>query len=133
MELQNLYFYQKISRNMSWEEKLKKESAAIITQIVKWISTNDAVDIRFDCLDDDQWSSVTMYQDDEKEFSIRLHLNNVFELHVGYYDEEDEFFEFTQLMSEEDKKLIPEVLKKLLKRVVDDEKDIRINGTFVTK
>lgn len=118
---------------MSWEEKLKKESAAIITQIVKWISTNDAVDIRFDCLDDDQWSSVTMYQDDEKEFSIRLHLNNVFELHVGYYDEEDEFFEFTQLMSEEDKKLIPEVLKKLLKRVVDDEKDIRINGTFVTK
>ena len=124
------YFHKKLGRNMSMEESLQKDAAA---KIVQWVTSNEAVDIRFDCLDDDQWSIVTMYQDDEKEFSIRLHLNNIYELHLGYYDEDDEFFEATQPISAADQSLIPDVLKKLLKRVVDDEKDIRINGKFVNK
>ena len=117
---------------MTFEELVKDHSAAMIEKLATWVLNETAVDIRFDCLDEDQWSIVTMYQyEEDKELSLRLHLNDRYDLYFGYYDDEDEFHEITKDLSVEEKEIIPEVWRKLMKRVLDDEKDIRINGTFI--
>ena len=115
------------------KDKNKKQSTAVTLQsIIDWIQQTEAVIIRFDCLDEDQWSIITKYEDNEDtEVSIRLHLNNHFDLYLGYYDEDDEFHESIIALSDEDLSLIPEVMKKVMKKVLDDEKDVKVNGTFL--
>ncbi len=117
---------------MTFEELVQNHSAEMIEKLATWVLNETSVDIRFDCLDEDQWSIVTMYQyEEDKELSLRLHLNNRYDLYFGYYDDDDEFFEIVHELTEEEKMIIPEVLRKLMKRVLDDEKDICINGTFI--
>lgn len=117
---------------MTFEELVRDHSAEMIEKLATWILNETSVDIRFDCLDEDQWSIVTMYQyEEDKELSLRLHLKDRYDLYFGYYDDEDEFFEIIHELTKEEKDIIPEVLKKLMKRVLDDEKDIRINGTAI--
>lgn len=119
---------------MTFEELVKNNSSDMIERLVKFVLGNDPIEIRFDCVDEDQWSLITMHQyEEDKELSLRLHLNDHYDLYFGYYDDEDEFFEIVQPLTDEEKKIIPEVLKKLMKRVLDDEKDMRIAGKFITK
>ena len=119
---------------MTFEELVKNNAGEMIERLVKWVLSNEPVEIRFDCLDNDQWSIITMHQyEEDKELSLRLHLKDFYDLYFGYYDDEDEFFEIIHTLTEEEKKIIPDMLKKLMKRVLDDEKDIRISGKFITK
>ena len=54
-------------------------------------------------------------------------------LHFGYYDEEDEFFELTHLLTQEQKDLIPKKLQKVMEKVVIDEQGMRLPGNFLSK
>ena len=119
---------------MTFEELVKDHSADMIEKLVAWVISKDPVEIRFDFQDNDQWSIITMHvYEEDKEISLRLHMNDFYDLYFGYYDDEDEFFEIIHPLTEEEKKIIPEGLKKVMKKVLADEEGMRLSGNFLSK
>lgn len=117
---------------MAIEVSVKEQSNELITELVKWATGKAPVEIRFDHVDDGQWAIVTLYDyKDDKELSLRLHLNDLYDLHIGYYDEDDEFIEMAEPLSAEQKATLPEKLKKVMKKVLDDERGIRLPGSVL--
>ena len=119
---------------MTFEELVKDHSGDMIEKLVAWVISKDPVEIRFDFQDNDQWSIITMHvYEEDKEISLRLHLNDFYDLYFGYYDDEDEFFEIIHPLTEEEKKIIPEGLKKVMKKVLADEEGMRLAGNFLSR
>ena len=119
---------------MTFEELVKNHSAEMIEKLVAWVISKDPVEIRFDFLNEDQWAIISMHvYEEDKEISLRLHLNDYYDLYFGYYDDDDEFFEIIQPLKEEEKMILPDGLKKLMKSVLDKEEGIRIPGNFLSK
>jgi hypothetical protein len=112
---------------MKIEELVKNHSSQIIEKLITNLLGNSHVEIRFDFFDQDQWSVVSENQyEEDKEISLRLHANNEFDLLVGYYDDEDEYFEIVQLLTQAEIESIPEGLKKIMKKVVSNEEGLRV-------
>ena len=118
---------------MTYEELVKNHAGEMIEKLVTDVVSKDAIEIRFEFLDDDQWSVISMFvYEEDKEISLRLHASDQYELYFGYYDDEDEFFEITQLLSAEEKKIIPKGLQKLMAKVLADEQGMRIPGNLLS-
>ena len=109
------------------ETAVKNNSTAIVEKLLTDILTESHVEVKFDFFEQDQWSiiSVNQYEED-KEISLRLHPKNLYELVVGYYDDEDEFFEIVHPLTEKEIDSIPDGLKKIMTKVVNDEQGLRI-------
>ena len=119
---------------MKQEEMVKKHAVEIIKNLVAELIKKNPVEILYNYEDDDQWSIVTQHvYEEDKEISIRLHENGVYDLHLGYYDKEDEFHEVIKPLTEEEKNLLPESLKKLMSKVLGDEEGMRLSGSFLSK
>ncbi len=119
---------------MNYEELVRNHAGEMVERLVTDVVSKDAVEIRFEFEDDDQWSIISMFiYEEDKEISLRLHANDVFELYFGYYDDEDEFFEITQKLTPEEIKVIPKGLQKLMKKVLVDEQGMRLPGNFLSK
>ena len=119
---------------MTFEELIKDHSAEMIEKLVTEVLSKDPIEIRFNFLEEDQWAIISTHQyEEDKEISLRLHPNDYYDLYFGYYDDKDEFFEIVQPLTEEEKKILPEKLKKLMKKVVEDEQGLRIPGNFLTR
>jgi hypothetical protein len=117
---------------MAIEVSIKEQSNELIADLIKWVTGKAPVEIRFDHFNDDQWAVVTMYDyKGDKELSLRRHLNDLYDVHIGYYDADDEFIETAAPLSPEQKATLPEKLKKIMKKVLDDESGIRIPGTVL--
>ncbi len=119
---------------MTFEELIKNHSADVIEKLITEILTIDPVEIHFDFLEEDQWSIITTHQyEEDKEISVRLHLNDYYDLYFGYYNDEDEFIEIVHPLTEEEKKILPVRLKKVMKKVLDDEQGMRIPNNFLSR
>ncbi len=119
---------------MTLEELVKNHPAEVIEKLVTDILTKDSIEIHFDFLDEDQWAIITTHQyEEDRQLSIRLHPDDHYDLYVGYYDDDDEFLEIVHPFTEEEKKILPEKLKKLMKKVVEDEQGMRIPGNFLSR
>ena len=106
----------------------------MIEKLVTDVITKDAVEVRFEFEDNDQWSVISMHiYEEDKEISLRVHANDRYELFFGYYDEDDEFFEIVQPLTEEEKKVIPNGLRKVMAKVLADEQGMRLPGNFLSK
>jgi len=117
---------------MATKVSVKEQSNELIADLVKWSIGKAPVEIRFDHFNDDQWAVITMYDyKGDKELSLRLHLNDLYDVHIGYYDENDEFIEVAEPLSPEQKATLPEKLKKVMKKVLDDESGIRLPGSIL--
>ena len=117
---------------MSPEVLVKQHSNELIADLVKWVTRKAPIEIRFEDDDDDQWSITTLYEyKGDNELSLRLHPNNIYDLHIGYYDDEDEFIEIAEPLSDAQKAALPEKLKKVMKKVLDDEKGMRLQGDLL--
>jgi hypothetical protein len=120
--------------NMTNEELVKKHTSEMIENLIRDVASQGAVEIRFEFEDNDQWSVISMHiYDEDKEISLRLHANDRYELYLGYYDDQDEFFEITQPLSSEEKKIIPKALQKVMGKVLTDERGMRVPGNLLTK
>lgn len=118
---------------MNYEALVKNESDKLIQKIVSDIRNKKAVDIRFEFVDNDQWSVVSIYMDEQdNELALRLHTGGSYELYVGYYDEEDELREITKTLSDEEKNGIPKGLQKVMGKVLTDEEGLRVPGSLLT-
>ena len=119
---------------MTFEELIKNHSADVIEKLITEVLTKDFIEIHFDFLEGDQWSIITTHQyEEDKEISLRLHLNDYYDLYFGYYNDEDEFIEIVHPLTEEEKKILPVRLKKVMKKVLDDEQGMRIPNNFLSR
>jgi hypothetical protein len=118
---------------MEIQELVKNHSAQLIEKIITEVLSKSHVEIKFDFFEQDQWAAVTINQyEEDKEFSVRYHLNETFDLVVGYYDDEDEFFEINHTLTQDEIDSLPEGLKKVMKKVVNDEEGLRVASSLVT-
>ena len=112
---------------MTFEELVKDHSGELIEKMLEESMAETYLEISFDFLDQDQWACITTHQyEEDKELSLRLYANKEFKLILGYYDDEDEFFEIVHTLSTTEQDVIPNGLKLLMKKVCDDEKSIRV-------
>jgi len=119
---------------MTYEELVKNHAGELIEKLVTEVISKDAVEIRFEFEDNEQWSVISMHiYEEDKEISLRLHANDRYVLYFGYYDDEDEFFEITQSLTPEEKKIIPKGLQKVMGKVLGDEQGMRLPGNFLSK
>jgi hypothetical protein len=119
---------------MTYEELVRDHAGEMIEKLVTDVVSKEAIEVRFEFEDNDQWSIITMHvYEEDKEISLRLHSGDRYELYFGYYDEEDEFFEIIQDLSEEEKKIIPKGLRKVMLKVLADEQGMRLPGNFLSK
>jgi hypothetical protein len=120
--------------DMSYEELVKNHSASMIEKLVTSVVNMDPVEIHYDYTDDDQWAIISMHiYEEDKEISIRLHLNDFYDLYFGYYDDNDEFFDIIHPLTEEEKLILPEALRKLMQSVLSKEEGMRIPGSFLSR
>jgi len=97
---------------MNYEELINNHTPKLIDQFLGYVLTQEAIEIHFDFEDDDQWSIISMHQyEEDLEISIRLHSNAIYDLYLGYYDDEDEFHELIHPLSEEESDQLPTGLK----------------------
>ena len=119
---------------MTYEELVRDHADEMIEKLVTDVISKEAIEIRFEFLDEDQWSVISMHiYEEDKEISLRLHAGNQYELYFGYYDDEDEFFEITRVLNLEDIKTIPRGLQKLMAKVLADEQGMRIPGHLLSR
>jgi hypothetical protein len=119
---------------MNYEELVKDHAPEMIDRLIKEVVKKNPADIFFNFEEEDQWAIITMHDyKEDKEISLRLHPGDVFDLHLGYYDEDDEFFEIVKVLSEQEKGAIPEGLKKLMRKVLADEEGMRVPGNLLSK
>jgi hypothetical protein len=119
---------------MTYEELVRNHAGEMVEKLVTDVVTKDVVEVRFEFDDDDQWSIISMHiYEEDKEISLRLHANDRYELFFGYYDDEDEFFEIIQPLTDEEKKIIPKRLQKVMTKVLADEQGMRLPNNFLSK
>ena len=119
---------------MTFEELIKNHSADVIEKLITEVLSKDLVEIHFDFLGEDQWAIITTHQyEEDTEISLRLHLNDYYDLYFGYYNDEDEFIDIVHPLTEEEKKILPVRLKKVMKKVLDDEQGMRIPNNFLSR
>ena len=118
---------------MSYEDLVKNHAGQMVEKLVTEVLSADALDIRFESEDDDEWSLVSMHiYAEDKEISLRLHNNDRYELCLGYYDDKDEFFELTQSLTPEEKNIIPKKLQKVMEKVLATGKGMRVPSNLLS-
>ena len=119
---------------MTFETLIKDHSADVIEKLLTEVLAKDPVEIHFDFVDKDQWSIITTHQyEEDTEMSLRLHLDDYYDLYFGYYNDEDEFIEIVHPLTEEEKEILPVKLKKVMKKVLDDEEGMRIPTSLLSR
>lgn len=106
----------------------------MIERLLTDLLNKPAVEVRFEFEDNEQWSVVSMHiYEEDKEIALRLHANDRYDLYFGYYDDEDEFHELIQTLSDEQIKIIPKGLQKVMAKVRTDEQGMRLPANFLSK
>ncbi|MDP4265594.1 MAG: hypothetical protein Q8941_23935 [Bacteroidota bacterium] len=118
---------------MTYEELVRDHAGEMIEKLVTDVISKEAVEIRFDFEDNEQWSVICIFDEEDKEISVRLYVNNQYALYFGYYNDQDEFSEITQKLTTEEIKIIPKALQKLMTKVLTDERGMRIPGHLLSK
>lgn len=119
---------------MAWKEIVENKPVEMIDKMVATISSEKHFDVRFDDEeDDDNWSMITIHDyDEDEEVSLRLHTDDRYDLHFGYYDSKNDFLEITHPLTIDQSDKIPERIRKLLKKVLFEGKGMRIPGNFLS-
>jgi hypothetical protein len=123
-----------MANNMTYEELVKKHAGSLVEKIVTEVVNKDAVDVFFEDEDDEQWAVIKVHiYEEDKEMAIRLLSGNRWILQFGYYDDEDEFIELLQPLTQPEIDLIPKGLQKVMLKVVLSEEGLRLPGNFLSK
>jgi hypothetical protein len=117
---------------MAKEILVKEQSNELIADLVKWATGKAAIDIRYVDLDDDCCAIITLYDyKGDNELSLRLHLNELYDVQIGYYDKNDDFIETAEPLTPEQTATLPEKLKKVMKKVLENESGLRLGGSLL--
>ena len=123
-----------MAKNITNEELIQKHPGSLVEKIVKELLSKDTVDVHFEDEDDEQWAVVKVHMyDEDKEMALRLLPDNKWILQLGYYDDEDEFIELLQPLTQPEIDLVPKGLQKVMLKVVVSEEGLRVPGNFLSK
>lgn len=119
---------------MTYEELVKKHPGSLVEKIVTEVLSKDTVDVHFEDEDDEQWAVIKVHiYEEDKEMALRLLSGNRWILQFGYYDDEDEFIELLQPLTQAEIDLIPKGLQKVMLKVVVSEEGMRLPGNFLSR
>jgi hypothetical protein len=118
---------------MTYEELVKKHTGTLVEKIVTEVVNKDIVEIHFEEDDHEQWAVIKVHvYEEDKEMALRLLPDNRWVLQFGYYDDEDEFIELLQPLTQLEIDLIPRGLQKVMRKVVAGEEGLRLAGNFLS-
>lgn len=118
---------------MNYEELVHKHTGKLIEKLITEVLSTEAIDIRFEFEDNEQWSLITIHlYEEDTEISLRLHPQQRYEIYFGYYDDKDDFHEITKDLTAEEIDMIPKGLKRAMTKVLSDEQGLRLPGNFLT-
>jgi hypothetical protein len=123
-----------MANNMTYEELVKKHPGSLVEKMVTEVVNKDTVEVHFEIQDDDQWSVIKVHiYEEDKEMAIRLLSETRWVLQFGYYDDDDEFIELLQPLTQPEIDLIPKGLQKVMQRVLVNEEGLRLPGNFLSR
>src|SRR3954468_15878981 len=107
---------------MTYEELVKNHPGSLVEKIVTEVLNKDFVQVYFEEEDDQQWAVIKVHiYEEDKEMALRLLSDNRWVLQFGYYDDEDEFIELLQPLTQVEIDMIPKRLQKVMAKVVSGE------------
>ena len=119
---------------MTYEELLKQHPGSLVEKIVTEVVNKDTVDVHFEDEDDEQWAVIKVHvYEEDKEMALRLLSESRWVLQFGYYDDDDEFIELLQPLTQLEIDLIPKGLQKVMQRVLVSEEGLRLPGNFLSR
>lgn len=122
-----------MATNMNHEEQVKKNPGALVQKIVKEVAGQSSVDVHFEDEDDLPWAVIKVHNyKEDTEMSLRLLPESRWVLHFGYYDDEDEFIELLQPLTQAEIDVIPKGLQKVMLKVLVSEEGLRVPGKVVS-
>ena len=123
-----------MANNMTYEELVKKHPGSLVEKIVTEVVNKDVVEVHFEDEDDEQWAVIKVHvYEEDKEMALRLLSDDRWVLQFGYYDDEDEFIELLQPLTQAEIDLIPKGLQKVMRKVVASEEGLRLPGNFLSR
>lgn len=123
-----------MANNMTYEELVKKHPGSLVEKIVTEVLCKDTVVVYFEDEDDEQWAVIKVHiYEEDKEMALRLLSGNRWILQFGYYDDEDEFIELLQPLTQPEIDLIPKGLQKVMLKVVASEEGLQLPGNFLSR
>ena len=123
-----------MANNMTYEELVKKHPGSLVEKLVTEVVNKDTVEVHFEIEDDEQWSVIKVHvYEEDKEMALRLLSESRWVLQFGYYDDDDEFIELLQPLTQPEIDLIPKGLQKVMQRVLVSEEGLRLPGNFLSR
>ena len=123
-----------MANNMTYEELVKKHPGSLVEKIVTEVVNKDTVEVHFEDQDEEQWSVIKVHvYEEDKEMALRLLGEGKWVLQFGYYDDDDEFIELLQPLTQSEIDLIPKGLQKVMQRVLVSEEGLRLPGNFLSR
>jgi hypothetical protein len=123
-----------MAKNMTYEELVKNHPGTLVEKIVTEVISKDIVEVHFEDEDDDSWAVIKVHiYEEDKEMALRLLTEARWILQFGYYDDDDEFIELIQPLTQTEIDLIPKGLQKVMLKVLVSEQGMRLPGNFLSK
>jgi hypothetical protein len=123
-----------MANNMTYEELVSKHPGTLVEKIVTEVVTKDIVEVHFEDEDDEPWAVIKVHiYEEDKEMALRLLTEGRWVLQFGYYDDDDEFIELLQPLTQTEVDLVPKKLQKVMLKVLASEEGMRLPGNFLSK
>ncbi len=123
-----------MANNMTYEDLLKNHPGSLVEKLVTEVVNKDTVEVHFEDEDDEPWSVIKIHiYEEDKEMALRLLTKSRWVLQFGYYDDDDEFIELLQPLTQTEIDLIPERLQKVMLKVLASEEGLRLPGNFLSR
>lgn len=116
----------------TYEELVRQEPGSLVEKLVKELAGKKAIDVQFETDDDGEWAAVKTYEEDT-ETAVRLLEQGKWVLQFGYYDDDDEFIELLQPLTQAEVDKIPGALQKVMLKVLASEEGLRLPVSFLSK
>ena len=119
---------------MTYEELVRQHPGSLVEKIVTEVLNKNSVEVHFEAQDDEEWSVIKVHvYEEDKEMALRLLSADRWVLQFGYYDDDDEFIELLQPLTQPEIDLIPKGLQKVMQRVLVSEEGLRLPGNFLSR
>jgi hypothetical protein len=130
----SIIFAEAMANNMTYEELVKNHPGTLVEKIVTEVISKDIVEVHFEDEDNEPWAVIKVHiYEEDKEMALRLLTEGRWVLQFGYYDDDDEFIELIQPLTQKEIDLIPKGLQKVMLKVLASEEGMRLPGNFLSR
>jgi hypothetical protein len=128
-----IIFAKSMAKNMTYEELVREHPGSLVEKLVTEVVSKDSIDVHFE-IEDDEWAVIKVHiYEEDKEMALRLLSEGRWVLQFGYYDDEDEFIELLQPLTQTEIDMIPKGLQKVMLKVLASEEGLRVPGNFLSR